>query len=675
MKSSSDAVRSIQRTLQDESISSRQKKSGNSGKKIEGWMQMEVRSGSNLSTYWQRFYFTLYPGHKCLSWFTNKDKEVHVASIYLSPSCRLEFRLSALEDREDKEEHDDDEQSFRIRGVELPANWNKIKWSTSDDEDTLHVRPETRLFEWRDAIKMCCQVERTNLENTSSEDRTERVMEVRKRKLDTIEYVLRSEIQKQTQIVNALHHRRKHMKESGSAQEIQSVEIWFRPGSSGSYRRQVFRVTRGTTFDDLTSTAKWFWRKSMPKSIGTRCTVALKDPTGSTWGSDANVQIELSNRKRITEHEPRLYLSLSKLNVVTPHEICLEKNQMDGFTLSSSSSSSLQKRTFRAMTTVTETKKNSIEDNAERYKSQIFESQSEKIIFVIELVGVALFLIFTYLNMYVENVPQMASYHASKYVKHKLVEATWQECFDSASNTLLAGLYTPESLQTCRKLSFDSIFEVSQILDWAEGVWFFEFGITGSPSDKEFFSSINTSNYQAIGNVNSSIYTHTGTQILGEMLIWQVRNSDNSTDLDNPSSEAFGSCNTTRSSNALCWSYETGVFPKFSSSFSSFNRDYDGDGFVIRIPASPQNYFVDTLNEIQEGDFFDAKTRAVGFTANLWSENSGTLFSPQMVFEMDVHGAIISNYRVPMFRAMGDRVQTLIVVIQIVCLLTCLAPL
>ena len=96
---------------------------------------------------------------------------------------------------------------------------------------------------------------------------------------------------------------------------------------------------------------------------------------------------------------------------------------------------------------------------------------------------------------------------------------------------------------------------------------------------------------------------------------------------------------------------------------------------MIRIPASPQNYFTDTLIEMDEGNFFDAKTRAVGFTANLWSENSGTLFTPQMVFEMDIHGAIISNYRTPMFRAMGDSVQNLIIVLQVACLLTCLAPL
>ena len=225
-------MRNIQRKLEDESISSRRKTI--TKEKMKGWMQMEVRSGSNLSTYWQRFYFTLHPRHKCLSWFTDKDTEVHVASIYLSPSCHVDFHLSALEERGDDDEEeneDDDENSFRIRGMELPADWNKVKWSVSDDEDALHLRPEKRLFEWRNAIKSCCEVERTEFENKSSE-RTERVMELRKRKVDTIDRVLRSEIQKQTQIVNALHHRSKHMKERGSAREIQSAEIWFRPGST-----------------------------------------------------------------------------------------------------------------------------------------------------------------------------------------------------------------------------------------------------------------------------------------------------------------------------------------------------------------------------------------------------------------------------------------------------------
>ena len=179
------------------------------------------------------------------------------------------------------------------------------------------------------------------------------------------------------------------------------------------------------------------------------------------------------------------------------------------------------------MRTATDTTKSSSDDDssdgAKEYRSQIFENQSERIIFIVELVGVVLFLIFTYLNMYVESIPQMASYHASKYVQHKLVESTWQECFNSATNPLLAALYPLENEKTCRQLSFDSIFETSQILDWAEGVWFFELGITDTPSDREFFSSMNTSNYQAVGNVNASIYTLTGTQILGEMLIWQVR--------------------------------------------------------------------------------------------------------------------------------------------------------
>ena len=700
VKSSKDAVRSVRRKLEDVRGVSLSKTGIE--KKMEGWMQMEVRSGSNLTTYWQRFYFTIHPRFKCLSWFTDKKKEIRVGSIYLSPSCSLSFRLKSLEEVED----DNDTESFRIRGMELPADWNKMKWSASGDEDIMHLKPESNLSEWHNVIISCCEGKRTELENESSE-RSERVMELRKRKLDTIEYVLKSEIQKQTQIVNALHHRNKHIKESGYAQEIRSVEIWFRVKNSGPYQRQVFRVTRGMTFGDLTSTAGSFWKKLIPKSIGMHSTISLKDSTGSTWALEANVQIELTNCKRITEYEPRLYLSVSKLRSVTPREVYLQ-DKFDTYM-------SNPKRSFRTTktTAATSTTKNVATNEDEERGSKIFESQNEKIIFGIEFLGVVLFLLLTYLNTYVNRLPQMASYHASKYVKHKLVDTEWQECFESADSMLLAGLYTKESAQTCRSLSFESIYEVSQIMDWARGIWFFEFGRTGTPSDREFFSSMNTNNYQATGNENSSIYTLTGTQILGEMLIWTVRNSDNSTlwmlerearehrpppthththtlarlvprhlhhtntgtDLDNPSSESYGNCSTSRSPSAICWSYETDVYPSFPSTFSSFDRDYDGDGFVIRIPASPHNYWLDTLNEMSKGNFFDTKTRAVGFTANLWSENSGTLFTPQIIFEFDNHGAIVSNYRTTMFRVMGEKVRILVTVFQVICLLTCLAPL
>jgi len=403
-------------------------------------------------------------------------------------------------------------------------------------------------------------------------------------------------------------------------------------------------------FSDLTRVASKFWKKMIARYISSkRPRFILQDPTGAIWPSTAHVQSELSEHRRLVDHTPRLIMSYVGKKRLRANDLTLQKNDSH--------------------------KQDSSVDDVRASGGEGEGTRITNVIYILELIGLILFIAISLATMELMLLPASSTYSAEKYVRDNLVDTEWQRCVDVSEFRVMRAYQGGASTTRCRTTSFATVTDVYQMFDWAKGIWLFNFGKTVSKVGT--FDDLPTvSNYQVVGDTYQvfDLRIPTGSQIIGDTLIWTVRETNIYDDFDTPSSSAFGNCS--NSSGAVCWGYKSGGFPTVSG-YSNFDRTYNGDGFVISMPSNSNKTVWDaTLYQMETSGFVDAKTRAIGFTVNLWTESAGLLFSPNLIFEFSNTGAIATTHRTEMFKSIGlSNTRTLLLVGTIACLATLIAPL
>eukprot|EP00939_MAST-03C_sp_MAST-3C-sp1_P001200 g1200.t1 len=449
---------------------------------------------------------------------------------------------------------------------------------------------------------------------------------------------------------------RKEHAQSVHTRLVRRVEVWFRNSNRGQYHRQFFSLSRDMTFGKLTEVALTFWKDIIPPdrsddgSSG-RFHFVLKDSMGAIWPKSGNACNELTNHRRVVSTMPRLILTRVGRTSVQPKTLSIvdasvrDDARTDDF------------------------------ESAGRWKGLQVNADLARIVFYLDIFGMIVFLTFAVVSLLLFNMPSQANYHASRYVERNLVDRSWRTCFDSSPYSVLMKEQSElEAVKICRNTNFYNVTDTYQIFEWARSVWFFHFGKT-EIADGTYANSPTVSNYQVVGDTSSNFWATTGSQIIGDVLVWTVRDTSKYGYLSSESSADFGSCST--SSGAVCWVYKSGGFPP-ASDFSAFGRKYNGDGFVISIPLQTNSTTVwdATVDQMETAGYVDEYTRAIGFTANIWNQNSGLLFSPNMVFEFTNTGAMMTSYRTDLAKTLGSpQTITLYKTLSLLCIISLIAPL